>query len=566
MSQAPALNAHLAFTPPAPTLLGRKIEAIDPADGSVSLSFFARPEFANRHGSVQGGLASAMLDSATSVVLLAQLPPELTSVTMELNTTFLRPAPLGPLTAKAWLVSRDEREARTRAELFGPDGEMVAKAVARLRIRRREPRWTPQPPPAQMRPSPAQVGIMPEPSIRVLKVEVLSDDWATLKKTTLEYLRRDGTWSTQIRQTYDRGDGAAVLPYDPARGTVLLVRQFRYPAYVHGHHEMLIEVCAGLLDADDPETCARKEAEEELGYQLGRLNLVFDAFMSPGSVTERLSLYRGPLQQGRPHLAGGRPRLRGRGYRGAGARAGPGAGDGRSRRDPRRQDHHAAAARQAGWADGALADDRIGMVAGRGDLSDLSAQFLDSDGDGVGDLPGIAGKLDYVASLGVNGIWLSPFFTSPMKDFGYDVSDYRDVDPLFGTLADFDALLARAHGLGLKVIIDQVYAHTSEAHAWFKQSAASRTTPRPTGTSGPIPSRTGRRRTTGWACSAGRRGPGAPGGGSTICTTSSSEQPQLNSQSRRCSRRSWMWPGSGWTAASTGSGWTWSTIISTTPP
>ena len=81
---------------------------------------------------------------------------------------------------------------------------------------------------------------MPEPTLRILKVEVLSDDWATLKKTTLEYLRRDGTWSTEIRQTYDRGDGAAVLPYDPARGTVLLVRQFRYPAYVHGHHEPLI--------------------------------------------------------------------------------------------------------------------------------------------------------------------------------------------------------------------------------------------------------------------------------------------------------------------------------------
>jgi len=133
----------------------------------------------------------------------------------------------------------------------------------------------------------------PEPTLRILKVEVLSDDWAVLKKTTLEYLRRDGTWSTQIRQTYDRGDGAAVLPYDPARGAVLLVRQFRYPAYVHDHREMLIEVCAGLLDADDPETCARKEAEEELGYRLGKLTLVFDAFMSPGSVTERVSLYVG---------------------------------------------------------------------------------------------------------------------------------------------------------------------------------------------------------------------------------------------------------------------------------
>jgi len=137
---------------------------------------------------------------------------------------------------------------------------------------------------------------MTEPTLRILKVEVLSDDWATLKKTTLEYLRRDGTWSTQVRQTFDRGDGAAVLPYDAARGMVLLVRQFRYPAYVHGHHEPLIEVCAGVLDADDPETCARKEAEEELGYRLGALTRVFDCFMSPGAVTERLSLFTAPYR------------------------------------------------------------------------------------------------------------------------------------------------------------------------------------------------------------------------------------------------------------------------------
>jgi nudix-type nucleoside diphosphatase (YffH/AdpP family) len=137
---------------------------------------------------------------------------------------------------------------------------------------------------------------MTEPTLRILKVEVLSDDWATLKKTTLEYLRRDGTWSTQVRQTFDRGDGAAVLPYDAGRGTVLLVRQFRYPAYVHGHHELLIEVCAGVLDSDDPETCARKEAEEELGYRLGELTRVFDCFMSPGAVTERLSLFTAPYR------------------------------------------------------------------------------------------------------------------------------------------------------------------------------------------------------------------------------------------------------------------------------
>jgi alpha-glucosidase len=104
--------------------------------------------------------------------------------------------------------------------------------------------------------------------------------------------------------------------------------------------------------------------------------------------------------------------------------------------------------------------------------------FLDSNGDGVGDLPGITEKLDYVASLGVDGIWISPFFTSPMADFGYDIADYRDVDPLFGTLADFDALLAKAHALGLKVMIDQVLSHTSEAHAWFRESRQSRDNPK----------------------------------------------------------------------------------------
>ena len=100
--------------------------------------------------------------------------------------------------------------------------------------------------------------------------------------------------------------------------------------------------------------------------------------------------------------------------------------------------------------------------------------FQDSNGDGVGDLPGILSRLDHVASLGVDGIWLSPFFTSPMADFGYDVSDFRGVDPLFGTLADFDAVLARAHALGLKLIIDQVYSHTSDQHPWFAESRRSR--------------------------------------------------------------------------------------------
>jgi alpha-glucosidase len=96
--------------------------------------------------------------------------------------------------------------------------------------------------------------------------------------------------------------------------------------------------------------------------------------------------------------------------------------------------------------------------------------FLDSNGDGVGDLKGVTSKLDYVKSLGVDGVWLSPFFKSPMRDFGYDVSDYREVDPLFGSLADFQALLQAAHDRGLKVIIDQVWSHTSSDHDWFQQS------------------------------------------------------------------------------------------------
>ncbi|MEO0971747.1 MAG: alpha-amylase family glycosyl hydrolase, partial [Pseudomonadota bacterium] len=100
--------------------------------------------------------------------------------------------------------------------------------------------------------------------------------------------------------------------------------------------------------------------------------------------------------------------------------------------------------------------------------------FRDANGDGIGDLPGCIEHLDYVASLGVDGIWLSPFFTSPMCDFGYDVADYRGVDPIFGTLEDFDRLVNRAHQLGLKVIIDQVYSHTSDQHAWFAESRADR--------------------------------------------------------------------------------------------
>jgi alpha-glucosidase len=100
--------------------------------------------------------------------------------------------------------------------------------------------------------------------------------------------------------------------------------------------------------------------------------------------------------------------------------------------------------------------------------------FSDSNGDGIGDLAGITARLDHVASLGVDAIWISPFFTSPMKDFGYDIADYCDVDPIFGTLQDFDALIARAHSLGIRVTIDQVYSHTSDQHQWFNDSRSSR--------------------------------------------------------------------------------------------
>lgn len=100
--------------------------------------------------------------------------------------------------------------------------------------------------------------------------------------------------------------------------------------------------------------------------------------------------------------------------------------------------------------------------------------LMDSNADGIGDLPGIMSKLDYIASLGVDAIWISPFFQSPMKDFGYDISDYRAVDPIFGSLDDFDRLIERAHALGIKIIIDQVLSHTSDQHAWFVQSRESR--------------------------------------------------------------------------------------------
>src|ERR1700760_2534020 len=127
--------------------------------------------------------------------------------------------------------------------------------------------------------------------IRVKDVRLLSDNHYTLKTTTLEGRRGDGEWQTQHRETYDRGNGATLLPYNLAQRTVVLVRQFRYPAFVNGYDDLLIEAAAGLLDNESPEVRIRAEAEEETGYRLGDINKVFEAFMSPGSVTEKLHFF-----------------------------------------------------------------------------------------------------------------------------------------------------------------------------------------------------------------------------------------------------------------------------------
>jgi len=132
---------------------------------------------------------------------------------------------------------------------------------------------------------------MPEDRIRIHKVETLSDDWFVLKKTTFDYRRSDGTWQRQSRETYDRGHGATILLYNRERRSVVLVRQFRFPAYVEGHPGFLIEAPAGLLDQATPEVRIKAEVEEETGYRIGEVHKVFEAFMSPGSVTERLHFF-----------------------------------------------------------------------------------------------------------------------------------------------------------------------------------------------------------------------------------------------------------------------------------
>ena len=130
------------------------------------------------------------------------------------------------------------------------------------------------------------------PEIRIIEEKVLSDNWYTLRKYTFDYQRKDGTWERQSREAYDRGNGATILLYNKEQKTVILTRQFRIPTYTNGNLTgMLIEACAGLLDKDNPEDCIRRETEEETGYQVRDVRKVFEAYMSPGSVTEILYFF-----------------------------------------------------------------------------------------------------------------------------------------------------------------------------------------------------------------------------------------------------------------------------------
>ena len=127
--------------------------------------------------------------------------------------------------------------------------------------------------------------------IRVKNVRVLSDNYATLTDTTFEWRRANGEWQTQTRETFDRGNATTLLPYNLKQRTVVLVRQFRYPAYVSGYDDLMIEAAAGLLDNESPEIRIRAEMEEETGYRLGDIKKIFEAFMSPGAVTEKMHFF-----------------------------------------------------------------------------------------------------------------------------------------------------------------------------------------------------------------------------------------------------------------------------------
>src|SRR6266567_1030081 len=128
--------------------------------------------------------------------------------------------------------------------------------------------------------------------VKILEKEILSNNWYVLRKITYEYLQKDGSWQKQQREAYDRGNGATILLYNKASANVILTRQFRLPTFINGNPDgMLIEACAGLLDKDNPEDCIRRETEEETGYKINDIRKIFEAYMSPGSVTEMLHFF-----------------------------------------------------------------------------------------------------------------------------------------------------------------------------------------------------------------------------------------------------------------------------------
>lgn len=129
-------------------------------------------------------------------------------------------------------------------------------------------------------------------NVKILKTEILSNNWYTLKKVTYEYIKKDGSTQVQTREAYDRGNGAAIMLYNQEQQTVILTKQFRMPTFINGNKDgMLIEACAGLLDKDNAEDCIRRETEEETGYKIKDIKKVFEAYMSPGSVTEMLYFF-----------------------------------------------------------------------------------------------------------------------------------------------------------------------------------------------------------------------------------------------------------------------------------
>ncbi len=139
---------------------------------------------------------------------------------------------------------------------------------------------------------------MNDPEIKIQQTDLLSDNWYVLNKVTFDYQKKDKSWITQKREVYDRGNGAAILLYNKEQKTVVLTRQFRLPTYLNGNQSgMMIEACAGLLDADNPEQCIIRETEEETGYRLPKVQKVFETYMSPGAVTEILYLFVGEYEE-----------------------------------------------------------------------------------------------------------------------------------------------------------------------------------------------------------------------------------------------------------------------------